>query len=368
MKRVLKWIFIGLLIVGVLATFVFLWKRQQPVPKKYDVLRAETRDLISQTTVTGKLEPRDEVAIKAQLSGIIAELYKEPGQAVKIGEPIARIKVVPEMESLTSAETRLRLAEYNLTNVQKVFERDSTLFLRGVISQEEYDNSFLNLVKAQEELMSSKDNLSIVKEGVTASSGEKGNTIVRSTVAGMILSVPVKVGNSVIKANTFNDGTTIASVADMTDMIFVGNIDETDVGKLREGMKMDLIIGALNDQRFTATLEYISPKGVESNGAMTFEIKGAARIPDSVLIRSGYSANAEIILDSRKQVLAVDEAAVHITQDSIYVLLAADTTAQEVTPVLVETGMSDGLYIEIVSGLSENDLVRGNAREEERKK
>ena len=272
------------------------------------------------------------------------------------------------MESLTTAESRLRLAEYNLSNVQKVFERDSTLFLQGVISQEEYDNSKLKLINAQEELLANKDNLSIVKEGVTASSGEKGNTIVRSTVAGMILSVPVKVGNSVIKANTFNDGTTIASVADMTDMIFVGNIDETDVGKLREGMKMDLIVGALNDQRFSATLEYISPKGVESNGAMTFEIKGAARIPDSVRIRSGYSANAEIILESRTQVLAVDEAAVQITPDSTYVMLAQDSTARTFNSVLVQTGMSDGIYIEIVSGLSEGDLVRGNAQDNKSKK
>jgi len=367
MKKVFKWIFAGLLVLGVLATFFFLWKRQQPKPVKYEVLRVEKRDLQKNTIVTGKIEPRDEVAIKAQINGIVAELYKEPGQVVKVGEPIARIKVVPEMEALSSAELRLRLAESNLRNVEQVFKRDSILFEGNVISKEEYDNSYLNLIKAQEELKASKDNLSIIKEGVTVSSGENGNTIVRSTIAGTILNVPVKVGNSVIKTNTFNEGTTIASVADMSDMLFVGNIDETEVGQLHEGMLMDLIVGALNDMRFAAVLEYISPKGTESNGAMMFEIKGAARIPDSVLIRSGYSANAEIILDSRKQVLTVDEAAVHITPDSTYVLLAADSTAQEATPVLVETGMSDGIYIEITSGLSEGDLVRGNAREEEKK-
>lgn len=367
MKKAFKWIFIGLLLFGVLATFVFLWKRQQPAPVKYEVLRVEKRDLQKSTIVTGKVEPRDEVAIKAQISGIIAELYKEPGQTVKVGEPIARIKVVPEMEALSSAELRLRLAEYSLRNVEQVFARDSSLFAGNVISREEYDNSRLNLIKAQEEMKASQDNLSIVKEGV-AYSGDKGNTIVRSTVSGTILDIPVKVGNSVIKANTLNDGTTIASVADMSDMLFVGQIDETEVGRLHEGMRMELIIGALNDQRFEALLEYMSPKGTESNGTMKFEIKGAAKIPDSVLVRSGYSANAEIILDSRKQVLTVDEAAVHITPDSTYVLLAADSTAQETTPVLVETGMSDGLYIEIISGLAENDLVRGNARDEEKKK
>ena len=363
MKKAFKWIFVGLLVVGVLGTFFFLWKRQQPAPVQYESLRVEKRNLEKQTIVTGKVEPRDEVAIKAQISGIIAELYKEPGQKVQVGEPRARIKVVPEMEAVTSAESRLRVAEHSLRTVQQVFQRDSALFAANVISQEDYDNSFLNLVKAQEELQSAKDNLSIVKEGV-ASSGDKGNTIVRSTVAGTILDIPVKVGNSVIKANTLNDGTTIASVADMSDMLFVGQIDETEVGKLHEGMRMELIIGALNDQRFDAVLEYISPKGTESNGTMKFEIKGAAKIPDSVIIRSGYSANAQIILDSRTQVLTLDEAAVHITPDSTYVLLAADSTAKVVNKVLVETGMSDGIYIEITSGLTEGQTVRGNAIEQ----
>lgn len=360
MKRVAKWIFICLLIAGVLATFVFLWMRQRPKPQTYETLRVERRDLSSHTIVTGKVEPRDEVAIKAQIRGIVAELYKEPGEAVRLGEPIARIKVVPEMEALSGAESRLRLAEYNLENVEQVFQRDSVLYARRVISREDYDKSLLNRIKAQEELKASRDNLSIVKEGVASSSGEAGNTIVRSTIAGMILDIPVKVGNSVINANTLNEGTTVATVADMSDMLFVGKIDETEVGKLREGMPMDLIVGALNDQRFTATLEYISPKGTEQSGAMMFEIKGAARIPDSVRLRSGYSANAEIILDSRTQVLTVDEAAIHITPDSTYVLLATDTTGQEVTPTLVTTGMSDGIYIEITSGLTEGAILRGN--------
>ncbi|MBO4249893.1 MAG: efflux RND transporter periplasmic adaptor subunit [Paludibacteraceae bacterium] len=360
MKRVIKWIFVCLLIIGVVATFAFLWSRQQPKPEQYEVLRVERRDLSSHAIVTGKVEPRDEVAVKAQLSGIIAELYKEPGQRVKVGEPIARIKVVPEMTQLANAESRVRLAEHSLKNVQQVYARDSALFAQNVISREEFDNSSLKLLQAQEELKAAKDNLSIVQEGVTA--GEKGNTIVRATIAGMVLDVPVKVGNTVINANTYNDGTTIATIADMSDMLFVGKIDETDVGKLHEGMKMDLIVGALNDQRFEARLEYISPKGTESNGAMMFEIKGAATIPDTVKLRSGYSANAQIILESRTQVLTLDEAAVHITPDSTYVLLAADSTAQEVTPTLIETGMSDGIYIEITSGLSEGDLVRGNTK------
>lgn len=360
MKKVFKWIFAGLLAIGVLATFIFLWKRQQPKRENYETLRVERRDLEKRTIVTGKVEPRDEVAVKAQINGIIAELYKEPGDKVKAGEPIARIKVVPEIDAMTNAESRLRLAEHSLRNVEQVYQRDSVLFAGNVISKEEHDNSLLNRVKAQEELKAAKDNLSIIKEGVAASSGENGNTIVRSTISGMILAVPVKVGNSVIKTNTFNDGTTIASVADMSDMLFVGQIDETEVGQLHEGMRMELIVGALNDKRFAAVLEYISPKGTESNGTMMFEIKGAAQIPDSVQLRSGYSANAEIVLESRTQVLAVDEAAVHVTPDSSYVMLAQDSTAGIYTSALVQTGMSDGIYIEITSGLSEGDLVRGN--------
>lgn len=363
MKRVIKWIFVCLLLAGVVATFVFLWSRQRPKPQQFEMLRVEKRDLQKSTIVTGKVEPRDEVAIKAQINGIIAELYKEPGQLVRVGEAIARIKVVPEMEALTQAESRLRLAEYNLKNVQQIFLRDSALFVQKVISLEEYDNSNLKLIQAQEEHKAARDNLSIVKEGVALSSADNGNTIVRSTIAGTILNIPVKVGNSVIKTNTYNEGTTIASVADMSDMIFVGKIDETEVGHLHEGMPMELVVGALNNCRFAATLEYISPKGSESNGAMMFEIKGAARIPDSIQIRSGYSANAEIVLESRKQVLALDEAAVQITQDSTYVFLMTDTVTQEVRQTPVETGMSDGIYIEITSGLAEGDIVRGNARE-----
>ena len=360
MKKVVKWTFVVLLAVGVVYTFFFLWKRQQPEQVKYETICVERRDIEKRTIVTGKIEPRDEVAIKAQISGIVAELYKEAGQQVKSGEAIAKIKVVPDMAQLSTAESRLRIAENDLTNKAQIFQRDSVLYIKKVISQEDYDKSYLQIVQAREELKAAKDNLSIVKEGVAASSKNAGNTIVRSTISGTILDIPVKIGNSVINVNTMNDGTTIATVADMSDMLFIGKIDETEVGKLCEGMTMDLIVGALNDQCFYAVLEYISPKGTESNGAMMFEIKGAAHIPDSVRIRSGYSANAEIILSSRKDVLALSEAAVHITSDSTYVELITDTVSQSVVPQQVVIGLSDGIKVEILSGLKEGDMVRGN--------
>ena len=364
MKRVIKWTFVILIVVGVIATFVFLYKRQQPKAIMYETNRVERGNIEKRTIVTGKVEPRDEVAIKAQIQGIVAEIYKEAGQPVKKGEAIAKIKVVPDMQSLSSAESRVRLAEYNLKNVREVFLRDSALFEKKVIAREDYDKSELEYTKAREELQTAQDNLSIVKEGVTAKAKESGNTIVRSTINGTILEIPVKVGNSVMSVGTFSEGTTIATVADMSDMLFVGKMDETEVGKLYEGMPMDLIVGALNDRRFSAKLEYIAPKGTESNGAMMFEIKGAATIPDSVQIRSGYSANAEIVLASRKDVLTLAEAAVHITADSTYVELASDSTAQQVTTRLVTIGLSDGINIEITSGLQEGDIVRGNPKTE----
>lgn len=366
MKRVIKWFFLVLLVAGVLATFFFLWKRGQPKPVRYQMLRVERKDISKSTIVTGKLEPRDEVAIKAQIQGIVAEIYKEAGQTVKKNEAIAKIKVVPDMQSLSNAESNVRLAEYNLNNVQQVFSRDSALYAQKVIAREDYDKSELQLQKAQEELKSARDNLSIVKEGVTAAAKESGNTIVRSSIAGTILEIPVKVGNSVQQVGAFSEGTTIATVADMSDMIFVGKMDETEVGKLREGMTMDLIIGALNDQRFNATLEYISPKGTESNGAMMFEIKGAARIPQGEKIRSGYSANAQIVLSSKKDVLAIDESAVEMKGDSAFVQFITDTLTQTTERRAVQVGISDGINIEVVSGLQENDLVRGNATNDDK--
>ena len=362
MKKILKWLLLLLIVVGVVVTFFYLWKREQKEPVKYSVCVVERKDLEKTTIVTGKVEPRDEVAIKAQIQGIVDQIYKEAGQSVKSGEAIAKIKVVPDMQALSQAESRVRLAEYNLNNIRKIYERDSVLYERKVIAREEYESSNLKYIEAKEELKVSEDNLSIVKEGVTAAARESGNTIVRSSISGKILEIPVKVGNSVQSVGAFSEGTTIATVADMSDMLFVGKIDETDVGRLKEGMQMKLVIGALNEQTFSATLEYISPKGTESNGAMMFEIKGAAKIPDNAHVRAGYSANAEIVLQAVHDVLTLPEEAVHITPDSTYILLAKDTTAQQVESRPVVIGMSDGINIEIKEGVEEGDLVRGNEK------
>ena len=361
MKKAKKWILLAVIAAVVVGVFVYLWQQSRPKPVKYETKVVTVGTIQKTTIVTGKIEPRDEVEIKPQISGIITELYKQAGDKVRVGDAIAKIKVIPDMAQLNSAESRVRLAKYNLENSRKVFERDSVLLAQNVIANEAYEKSRLQYISDQEEYLAAEDHLSITRDGVAKKAEtDFTNTIVKSTITGTVLDVPVKVGNSVVLTNTFNDGTTIATVADMQDLLFVGSIDETEVGKLREGMRMDLVIGALNDQRFSATLEYIAPKGTEQNGAMMFEIKGAATIPDSVVIRAGYSANAEIVLAERVNVLTIPEYTVEMEGDKSYVQLITDTATQATERREIRTGLSDGLQIEVLDGVQEGDIIRGN--------
>ena len=346
-----------------LGTFVFLYQKSQPKVTEYETLKAETADLEKTTVATGKIEPRDEILIKPQISGIIDAVYKEAGQTVRKGEVIAKVKVIPELGTLNSAESRVRLAEINARQSETDFSRMKKLFEEKLVSSEEYEKSEVSVKQAREELQTAKDNLEIVKEGITKNSASFSSTLIRSTIDGLILDVPIKAGNSVIMSNTFNDGTTIATVADMNDLIFRGNIDETEVGLLHEGMPVKITLGALQDMSFDARLEYISPKGVEENGANLFEIKAAIKVPDSVTVRSGYSANAEIVLERAMQVLAVPESAIEFSGDSTFVHVLTDSVPeQKFTRRQVTTGMSDGIRIEIKNGLEEGQQVRGNEK------
>lgn len=358
-----KYIKIGILVLIALifiGTFVFLYQKSQPKDTKYDIQKVETTNLVQTTVATGKIEPRDEVQIKPQISGIIAEVYKEAGEKVKKGEVIAKVKVIPELGTLNSAESRVRLAEINARQAETDFARIEKLFNDKLISDEEYEKGEVSVKQAREELQTAKDNLEIVKEGITKNSASFSSTLIRSTITGLILDVPIKVGNSVIMSNTFNDGTTIATVANMNDLIFRGNLDETEVGRVHEGMPVKLTIGALQDLSFNATLEYISPKGVEENGANQFEIKAAIQAPDSVQIRSGYSANAEIVLERALKTLALPESTVEFSGDSTFVYVLTDSIPQQkFKRQQIEVGMSDGIKIAVKSGLTAKDKVRG---------
>lgn len=275
MKKFLKITLLVLLAAGIIGTFVFLWMKSKPKVVVYETVTAEVADLQKTTVATGKVEPRDEILIKPQISGIIDEVYKEAGQSIRKGEVIAKVKVIPELGQVNSAESRVRLAEINEKQAQTDFDRIEKLFKDKLISREDFEKSEVALKQSHVEVQTAKDALEIIKEGITKNSASLSSTLIRSTIDGLILDVPVKAGNSVIMSNTFNDGTTIATVANMNDLIFKGKIDETEVGRIHEGMPVKLTIGALQNLTFDATLEYISPKGVEENGANQFEIKAA---------------------------------------------------------------------------------------------
>lgn len=360
MKKFMKIAVLVLIAIVFIGTFVFLYQKSQPEKVSYQVLKAETKDLVQTTVATGKIEPRDEVEIKPQISGIIAEVYKEAGQTVKEGEVIAKVKVIPELGTLNAAESRVRLAKMNGKQAEIDLERMEKLYQGKLVSNEEYEKTLLAAKQAREELQAAKDNLEIVKEGITKNSASFSSTLIRSTITGLILDVPIKVGNSVIMSNTFNDGTTIATVADMSDLIFRGNVDETEVGRIREGIPVKITLGALQNMKFDAVLEYISPKSTENNGANQFEIKAAIDVPDSVTIRSGYSANAEMELQHVDGALTVPESAVEFSGDSTFIYVLTDSVPdQKFKRQQIVTGISNGIDTEVKQGLKSGDKVRG---------
>ena len=375
MKKYSKLIIAAIIGIIFLGTFVFLWQKSQPKEVVYNEFTPEIKDLQKSTVVTGKIEPRNEVNVKPQISGIITEILKQAGDYVNAGEVIAKVKVIPDMGQLSSAESRVRLAAINLKQAQTDFSRMEELYKKELISADEYEKSRQAMRQAREEKNAADDALQVVRDGVSKSNASASSTLVRSTISGVILDIPVKVGNSVINSNTFNDGTTIASVANMNDLIFRGNIDETEVGQLVVGMPMKITIGALQDVSFDASLEYVSPKAVESNGANQFEIKaaitrhpasGSAAGSPSLHLRSGYSANAEIVLASARKVLTVPESAIEFSGDSTFVYVVggpADKPTYTCRPVV--TGLSDGVSIQIKKGLSRKERVRGPQKIEE---
>ena len=373
MKKFFRLFLFALVALVFIGTFVFLYLNSRPKPVRYETYTPSMRDLSKTTIVTGKIEPRDEVAVKPQISGIITELLKEAGQRVEAGEVIAKLKVIPDMNQLASAESRVRLSRLNLEQAKTDYERQKTLYDKGLISANEYEKVRQTYNQAREEASVAQEQLELTRDGVSASNASSSNTLVRSTISGIILDIPVKVGNSVILSNTFNDGTTIASVADMSKLIFRGNIDETEVGRLSVGMPMEITIGALQDLRFPAALEYISPKAAATTGgANQFEIKAAVTVPSTSLedgtqgaaplIRSGYSATASIVLEEARQVLTIPEAAIEFSGDSTFVYVISNPSANDPTYERrqVQTGLSDGINIEIQSGLKADEAVRGS--------
>jgi len=360
--RVLLILFLAFLGFSVVYGSYFLYNKSKEKPVVFETKSPETRTIIKKTVATGSVVPRKEIEIKPQVSGIVHKVYVEPGQIVKRGDKIAKISIVPEMVSLSNAENRLNQAQIAFTNAQREYNRNKGLFDEGIIAESDYRRFELDYKSAQEELAAAEDNVLLIRSGTSKRAGGKGgNTIVKATIGGMILDVPIEEGNSVIEANNFNDGTTIASIADMKDLIFKGKIDESEVGKIKVGMDLLLTVGALENEQYNAKLEYISPKGVEENGAIQFEMKAAIVLSSDQFLRANYSANADIVLNKRDSVMAIEESLLKFEDDKKYV--EVEVADQEFKKRYVEVGLSDGIYIEVLEGLKAEDKIKSGVKE-----
>lgn len=337
-------------------TFYFLWAQEQTPEVIYDTGAPFVADIVDKTVATGSVVPRREIDVKPQISGIVAELFVEPGERVQEGDLLARVRIVPDMVNLANAENRVERAAIALADAETEHQRNRRLHREGLISEAAYRPFALALETARQEVKAAEDNLALIREGARKQADTASNTLVRATADGMVLEVPVEEGDSVIEANTFNDGTSIATIADMDEMIFEGRVDESEVGKIREGMELLLTVGAIEDEVFPATLEYIAPKGVEENGAIQFEIRAAVHLQEGVFLRANYSANADIVLARREDVLAVQESWLQFDEGSPFVEVEA--APQRFERREIETGLSDGLVIEVVAGLADDDRVK----------
>jgi len=356
MKKVFGIFLIVLLIVSFVGTGYFLYQKSQKPDVIYKSVKPFYTDIIKKTVATGALEPRKEIELKSQVSGVVEKLFVKPGNFVKTGQKIAKIKIIPNVVMLNNSEMRVKTAVINFKNAERELNRQKGLYKEKVISEIDYNQYLLEYQLSKQEVEAAQNNLELVQKGASKKSGISSN-IVHSTADGMVLDVPVKEGTFVIETNTFNEGTTIASVANMEDMIFRGKVDESDVGKINKGMDLNLNIGALDKEHIMAVLEYISPKGVLEDGAIKFEIKAAIKLKKSVFLRAGYSANADIVLDKKDSVLAIKEGNLLIEEDEkTYVEI--ERGEQQFEKVPVETGLSDGINIEIISGLQPEDRIK----------
>lgn len=368
MKKILKY----LLLIGLGLLFVwtmwFLYDKSQTKPDEFATEHAKKNNVIKKTVANGKIVPRKEILIKPVVSGIIRELYVEAGDQIKKGDPLAKIQIVPDMMQLSSAEQRVSAANIGVQNAQLTFDRNKPLADKGVISATEMQGYDVNLKNAKQELGAAEEALKVVRDGISNKSA--GNTVVRSTIDGMILDVPVKEGNSVIERNNFNEGTTIAAIADMGDLIFQGKVDESEVGKVKLKMPVVLTVGAIENAKWDAELEYIAPKGVEENGAIQFEIRAAVKLKEGESLRSGYSANADIVLDRRDSVLTVPESIVTFNAkgDSafVFVMNPGATGDDAWKKTYVKTGLSDGINLEVLNGIDASTELKGAKKEEEK--
>ncbi|MBQ4803218.1 efflux RND transporter periplasmic adaptor subunit [Aquimarina sp. MMG015] len=358
MKKTITVIILLLIVVIFGGALYYLYQKNQEDPVTYKTEQSTTETIIKKTVATGSIVPKEEVLIKPNISGIIEEIYIEAGDQIKSGDLIAKIRVIPNVSSLQSAKNAVQTAKIDLDNQEKVFNRQKELFDKGVISANEFDGADVTYKQSKQNYEAAQQNYQIVRTGTTRGLGSAANTLIRSTVTGMILEVPVKEGNQVIESNNFNDGTTIAAVADVGQMIFEGNVDESEVGKIKENLPLEITVGAIENKKFDAVLDYIAPKGKEENGAIQFEIKGTLNKKDTTFIRAGLSANASIILAKVDSVMALKESLIQYDPKTQKPFVEVAIGEQKFENRDVELGVSDGINVEVKSGITKEDKIK----------
>ncbi|CAM2005261.1 efflux RND transporter periplasmic adaptor subunit [Acanthopleuribacter pedis] len=357
-KKAFVTLFVLAVVAGFIGTGWFLYQKNQEPPVVYETVKPSHKDIVKKTVATGSINPRKEIEIKSHVSGVVDELYVQPGDQIEVGRLVAKIRIIPSMVQLNNAQSSVKAAQIQFDTAKREAARQKAMFEQKLISETEY-LGFQDTMKIEEQdLANAISHLEVVREGVSKSAGTTESNLIYSTASGMVLDVPIEIGNFVIESNTFNDGTTIANVADMNEMIFEGWVDESEVGKIRQGLPLELQIGALDKESFGAALEFIAPKGVEQDGAIQFEIRAKIDLPSGTFLRAGYSANADIVLDKRENVLAVREADLIFEDDKPFV--EVEVAEQSFEKRAVELGLSDGIHVEVLAGLDASTAIKKN--------
>lgn len=355
--KILLWVVIGLAIIGVIATAIV--KSQGKTKELYEEVTPTANDSIVKSTVlTGSIEPRDEILVKPNMNGIIAELNHLPGDFVQEGELIAKIQMVPDVAMVQSAASRVDAARVDLKRTEEVYKRDKSLYDQKILAKETYETSFANYRRAKIEYDSAVEQLDLTRTGSSASTSKRNNTLVFATVTGTILEQPVKVGSRVTMANNFSEGTTVVSIADLTDLLFIGNVNESDVNNVTVGSPVTIHVGALKDKTYHAVVEYVSPKGKDTSGTILFEVKAAISGDDLSALKAGFSSNAEVEMAHKTGVLTIPEATVTYEGDKSFVFVKGGKGEYEKKEVTL--GLSDGIKVEVLSGLTGDETLRGN--------
>ena len=372
MKRTGTIITLLVIVIAFSAGIWYIYSKDKTNPVVFQTETASIRTIVKKTVATGNIVPKEEVLIKPNISGIIHEIFVVAGDVVLAGDLIAKVKVVPNINSLNSAKnninsakTQVETARLALESQKSIYLRQKELFDKEVVSANEFDQALLSYNQAQQRynqenvlLTAAQQTFDIVKTGTAKGLGAAANTEIRATVSGMILDIPVKVGNQVIESNNFNDGTTIATIADVEKMIFEGKVDESEVGKITENLPLEITVGAIENKKFNAVLDFIAPKGVSENGAIQFEIKGTLNNQNATFIRAGLSANASIILARAENVLSIKEALVQYDPKTKKPFVEIATGAQEFQRKEISLGVSDGLYVEVLEGVTQQDNIK----------